>query len=237
MPKRKFRTASNLSHAELRSLVRLLQQICYANTDGDDPRLWDPDKEWNSDTLEEIGGLMQRFGLAPDESVPQPRIDKIPTGWCTEEVAANYVRAGGVEHTNCPNCGSDALQAGCVETADLANWSTITCQSCGAMWQEIYRVVAIDPIDDKEEISGSEMGNVSAATKKALAAFVETMDDTGGVYKNRKGYYEPKGDPAWIDLGRAYVDACAAMGVPVTTYETDEFGDPIDEEDDDGAGA
>ena len=34
---------------------------------------------------------------------------------------------------------------------------------------------------------------------------------TGGVERDEMGLYAPVGDPDWVDLGEAYLDACLAL--------------------------
>lgn len=46
----------------------------------------------------------------------------------------------------------------------------------------------------------------------ALTLFVRTIESTGGVFTDRKGYTAPVVDPEWTDLGDAYDAACVALG-------------------------
>lgn len=48
--------------------------------------------------------------------------------------------------------------------------------------------------------------------QKALLALVDTIDATGGVKKDDKGYIVPVCAEEWIDLGEAYELACVALG-------------------------
>ena len=45
----------------------------------------------------------------------------------------------------------------------------------------------------------------------ALASFCSTIEMTGGVRQEGTGLYAPVGDPDWIDLGEAYLEACLAL--------------------------
>lgn len=59
--------------------------------------------------------------------------------------------------------------------------------------------------------------------REALLTFVDCIDGTGGVIRDRKGYYRPVGDTDWIDLGDAYIQACTALGrEPVVDAEYEE---------------
>ena len=49
------------------------------------------------------------------------------------------------------------------------------------------------------------------AVRAALAAFLDTIDATGGVFEDDGGFYAPVGDPEWTDLGEAYQKGCAAL--------------------------
>jgi hypothetical protein len=55
--------------------------------------------------------------------------------------------------------------------------------------------------------------------RKALEQFVRTVEATGGVIRSESGCYEPLGDPEWIDIGDAYVEACAVLGREVLLIE------------------
>jgi hypothetical protein len=48
--------------------------------------------------------------------------------------------------------------------------------------------------------------------RAAIEKFIDTIEATGGVFKDRKGYHIPIGDQEWLDLGEAYVAACEAIG-------------------------
>lgn len=53
--------------------------------------------------------------------------------------------------------------------------------------------------------------NASLA-KKALENFVQCVEATGGVVRDKKGYVAPVADQDWIDLGDSYLLACQALG-------------------------
>ena len=45
-----------------------------------------------------------------------------------------------------------------------------------------------------------------------LGDLIETINNTGGIKRTNKGSPVPVTDAEWVDLGIAYVDACAALG-------------------------
>ena len=47
--------------------------------------------------------------------------------------------------------------------------------------------------------------------RAALMTFVSAIEDTGGCTRDYKGYVVPLADEDWVDLGDAYVEACAAL--------------------------
>ena len=52
----------------------------------------------------------------------------------------------------------------------------------------------------------------------ALIEFCDTIEAAGGVALDQQGLYVPVGDPEWVDLGEAYLDACLALDrLPKTT--------------------
>lgn len=58
------------------------------------------------------------------------------------------------------------------------------------------------------------MNTTEAALRAALEEFCECIDVTGGVYYTAGGLACPQGDDEWVDLGEAYLGACAALGRP-----------------------
>lgn len=47
--------------------------------------------------------------------------------------------------------------------------------------------------------------------KKALEAFISTVEVTGGVRHLGNGCHAPLADEEWLDLGDAYIQACTAL--------------------------
>lgn len=56
-----FRSLHDLTPTELLGLITQLQLLLYQGEDGD----WEPDQEWDSETLGEISNLLRSYGLAP----------------------------------------------------------------------------------------------------------------------------------------------------------------------------
>jgi len=61
----KIKTAQELSHEGLVLLASRIQAILYLDSD-EKGEYWNADKEWDSDTLEEIKNAVEASGLAPD---------------------------------------------------------------------------------------------------------------------------------------------------------------------------
>ena len=56
------------------------------------------------------------------------------------------------------------------------------------------------------------------AAEDVLRRLVDTVETTGGVARDKKGWYYPIADEEWIDLGEVYVLACRLLGKePVLT--------------------
>jgi hypothetical protein len=66
--------------------------------------------------------------------------------------------------------------------------------------------------------------------RQVLGQFVQTVDATGGVFRDESGCHAPLADPDWIDLGEAYVEACAALGRDIILAETP-WTDVVESED------
>lgn len=58
---------------------------------------------------------------------------------------------------------------------------------------------------------------------KALDALVSTIENTGGVVlvDPGAGLFSPAGEPEWIDLAGAYIQACGALGREAKVAETE----------------
>jgi len=57
-------------------------------------------------------------------------------------------------------------------------------------------------------------------TRKSAELLVATIEATGGVVQLTDGTVAPQGDPEWIDLGEAYLLACAELQrLPVVGLE------------------
>lgn len=69
--------------------------------------------------------------------------------------------------------------------------------------------------------------------REALTEFVDAVDACGGVARTRDGLHEPLGDREWVDLGEAYMNACAALGRPAQVIVDDEEDDDDDDDEDD----
>jgi hypothetical protein len=50
-----------------------------------------------------------------------------------------------------------------------------------------------------------------SGTKKSAELLVATIEATGGLRQFSDGTVAPQGDPEWIDLGEAYLLACAEL--------------------------
>lgn len=55
------------------------------------------------------------------------------------------------------------------------------------------------------------MAKQKTAIREALEEFAGTIDATGGVIQERSGLCSPAADRGWVDLGEAYLKACAAL--------------------------
>jgi hypothetical protein len=51
-------------------LVRDLRDVLYVELDEHDNEHFNPDREWNSETLESIGCILDRYDLIPEEGAP-----------------------------------------------------------------------------------------------------------------------------------------------------------------------
>ncbi len=75
------------------------------------------------------------------------------------------------------------------------------CKNCGRTSEQNQRIAR------RRKLDSEQRGMINA-----LAEFCDTIEDTGGVKKDDKGYHVPVADEDWIDLGEAYMRACDALG-------------------------
>lgn len=59
----------------------------------------------------------------------------------------------------------------------------------------------------------------------AVRHFVDCVESTGGVLHTPEDTYQPAADENWTDLGAAYVEACAALGIQPRVREKGECVD------------
>jgi len=62
-----MKLAQDLTKSELADLVTQLQEILFLQPTEPARNGWEPEKEWNSETFESIGGLMADFNLRPEQ--------------------------------------------------------------------------------------------------------------------------------------------------------------------------
>jgi len=62
--------------------------------------------------------------------------------------AEEYIAAGAGK---CPFCLSDDIDGGHIEVDGEQTWQEVECQNCGAVWQDIYKLVAVDIIQEPAE--------------------------------------------------------------------------------------
>jgi hypothetical protein len=63
----------------------------------------------------------------------------------TPEMVRDYVNAQGAHF---PYCCSPEIEAGKVEADAASAWSRVTCNDCGRQWQDVFRLGAIDILDE-----------------------------------------------------------------------------------------
>jgi len=70
-PESAVKVASELTRSQLQRLVAEIQGRLYLDLDADGTEYWNPEKEWNcADLCQDIGNLLDGFGLVPAEAQP-----------------------------------------------------------------------------------------------------------------------------------------------------------------------
>jgi hypothetical protein len=86
--------------------------------------------------------------------------------------------------------------------------------SAGLLRQEALDklVKALDHSTARNALSTALGGEVRLSlAEDGLIGFFQAIESTGGVIKLKTGCHVPVGDEEWIDLGEAYLAACAAF--------------------------
>jgi len=65
-----MKNARDLSHDQLVSIVDQIQQILFLNANAQG-MVWDPDKEWDCVTIEDVATVMIDAGLKPERVMPR----------------------------------------------------------------------------------------------------------------------------------------------------------------------
>jgi hypothetical protein len=67
------RELTDLSDAECREIVRQIQSILWFDYSGQEQTfIWNPDKEWDCETIEYVSGVLEDAGLKPADPIPSP---------------------------------------------------------------------------------------------------------------------------------------------------------------------
>jgi hypothetical protein len=64
-----MKRARDLSHPELLRMVEQIQNLLYLDL-GEDGDYFNPAKEWGSETIEAVAGVLEDYGLAPRTEIP-----------------------------------------------------------------------------------------------------------------------------------------------------------------------
>jgi len=60
-----------------------------------------------------------------------------------------YIESGG---TKCPICQSNNLSAdGQIISDGLSAWGLVECHNCGAKWNDVYELIGIQILEEKED--------------------------------------------------------------------------------------
>ena len=84
--------------------------------------------------------------LDPDQTKEIRTMEKVQgkdveTQGLTQEQVNEYVRHGGAL---CPFCGTANIEGGEVESEHDGAWQSVKCNQCGATWNDVHRLVAVD---------------------------------------------------------------------------------------------
>ncbi len=72
----------------------------------------------------------------------------------TEAREEKYVKSGG---SSCPGCGSSKITAGDIEADGAQAYCNVTCNQCGATWQDLFKLVGIDNFSAGDKIISNEV--------------------------------------------------------------------------------
>ena len=64
---------NQLSTAEMEQIIGDIQALLWLDLTKDDD-CWEPDKEWDCETLEYVAAVLEDHGLRPDEEFSEPTV-------------------------------------------------------------------------------------------------------------------------------------------------------------------
>jgi hypothetical protein len=79
-----MKTTAELTREQLTDIVGRIQGLLYLDLDPAGNEVWDPDKPWEPDTLDDIAQTMAEYGLAP--ASPLPASGRSPEDGLPEEL-------------------------------------------------------------------------------------------------------------------------------------------------------
>ncbi len=88
----------------------------------------------NQGQLEERDGVFCMEGSCRDCNFTWYTMLKYD-GWVFRQVKPVH---GGYTDTHCPNCGNDDVVGGSIEVDDGCCWQHMSCDDCGATWENVY---------------------------------------------------------------------------------------------------
>jgi hypothetical protein len=76
-------SARDLSRETLEQMISQIQAILWLDMRAD-PERWDPDNEWDSETVEYIAGVLEDQGLRPTSALTAPPLNADPSIWVSQ---------------------------------------------------------------------------------------------------------------------------------------------------------
>ena len=73
----------------------------------------------------------------------------------TDEQKAEYVKNGGV---NCPSCHDHSIHPDILQIDASKAWGNCHCDQCGLRWVDVYKLVAVDNVEEGVGIDNVEEG-------------------------------------------------------------------------------
>ena len=122
-------------------VVQIIHDLLYKEQDREGCPVYNKDREWPPDLIEQIAHFVAKRIPRPGEELPKPERKEGDPLLTSEEYVMH-------EGCRCPNCGKeDGVESNSrVQTDASIAWQECYCTKCGAEWNDLYDLTGYDEL-------------------------------------------------------------------------------------------